>query len=210
LEVSLQRERTAEEYKTVLQSIYQDVQHLTKLTQTLLEFAKASGNPGGLEIDLVRVDEIILSLPAEVSKINSSYTVKIEFENLPEEEENLLVFGNEPLLFTAINNIVINACKYSEDHEAEIRLEVTNNTISIYIRDKGKGIQTSELDKIFQPFYRTEESRSEAGFGLGLSLAHRIIKIHKGTIELASEPGKGTVFHIQLPSAKSLEAVARF
>ena len=210
LEVSLQRERTAEEYKTVLQSIYQDVQHLTKLTQTLLEFAKASGNPGGLEIDLVRVDEIILSLPAEVSKINASYSVKIEFENLPEEEENLLVFGNEPLLFTAINNIVINACKYSEEHEAEIRLQVINNTISIYIRDRGKGIQTSELDKIFQPFYRTEESRSEAGFGLGLSLAHRIIKIHKGTIEVASESGKGTVFHIEFPSAKSLEAVARF
>jgi signal transduction histidine kinase len=120
LEVSLQRERTAEEYKMVLQSINQDVQRLAKLTQTLLEFAKASGNPGGLEIDLVRIDEIILGLPAEVSKINASYSVKIEFNDLPEEEENLLVFGNEPLLFTAINNIVINACKYSEDHEAEI------------------------------------------------------------------------------------------
>jgi len=210
LEVSLQRERTAEEYKAVLQSIYQDVQHLTKLTQTLLEFAKASGNPGGLEIDLVRMDEIILSLPAEASKINTSYNVKIEFENLPEEEENLLVFGNGPLLFTAINNIVINACKYSEDHEAEVQLKVINNTISISIKDKGKGISSSEIDKIFQPFYRTEESRAEQGFGLGLSLANRIIKLHKGSIAVTSEPGKGTIFHLQLPSAKSLEAVARF
>lgn len=210
LEVSLQRERTAEEYKAVLHSIYQDVQHLTKLTQTLLEFAKASGNPGGLEIDLVRIDEIILSLPAEVSKINASYNVKIEFEDLPEEEENLLVFGNEPLLFTAINNIVINACKYSEDHEAEVQLQVANNTVSIDVKDKGKGIQSSDLDKIFQPFYRTDESRSESGFGLGLSLAHRIIKIHKGAIDVTSEPGKGTVFHIKLPSAKTLETVARF
>jgi signal transduction histidine kinase len=210
LEVSLQRERTAEEYKMVLQSINQDVQRLAKLTQTLLEFAKASGNPGGLEIDLVRIDEIILGLPAEVSKINASYSVKIEFNDLPEEEENLLVFGNEPLLFTAINNIVINACKFSDDHEAEILLQVDGNTISIYIKDKGKGIQSSEIDKIFQPFYRTNESRREQGFGLGLSLAHRIIKIHKGDIEVASEPGKGTVFHIQLPSAKTLEAVARF
>jgi two-component system, OmpR family, sensor histidine kinase ArlS len=210
LEVSLQRERTAEEYKTVLHSIYQDVQHLTKLTQTLLEFAKTSGNPGGLEIDLVRMDEIILSLPAEASKINTSYNVKIEFENLPEEEENLLVFGNGPLLFTAINNIVINACKYSEDHEAEVQLKVLNNTISISIKDKGKGIQSSEIDKIFQPFYRTEESRAEQGFGLGLSLANRIIKLHKGTIAVTSEPGTGTTFHLELPSAKSLEAVARF
>jgi signal transduction histidine kinase len=210
LEVSLQRERTAAEYKTVMQSIYQDVQHLAKLTQTLLEFAKASGNSGGLEIDLVRIDEVILNLPAEVSKINSSYSVKIEFNDLPEEEEDLLVFGNEPLLFTAINNIVVNACKYSEDHEADIRLRVVNNIISIDIKDKGKGIESSEIDKIFQPFYRTEESRRQEGFGLGLSLAQRIIKIHKGNIEVESEQGKGTVFHIQLPSAKSLEAVARF
>lgn len=210
LEVCLQRERNAGEYKAVLESIFQDVQQLAKLTQTLLEFAKASGNPGGLEIDLVRIDEIILSLPAEALKINPYYNVKIEFDNLPEEEENLLVFGNEPLLFTAINNIAINSCKYSEDHRAEIHLKVMNNTICIDIKDRGKGIQSSDIEKIFQPFYRTEESRSEPGFGLGLSLAYRIIKIHKGTIEVTSEAGKGTVFHLQLPSAKSLETMARF
>jgi two-component system, OmpR family, sensor histidine kinase ArlS len=210
LEVTLNRERDTEEYRKVLQSTFQDVQHLAKLTQTLLEFAKASGNPGGLEIDLVRIDEIILSLPAEVSKLNPFYTVKIEFDNLPEEEENLLVFGNATLLSTAINNIVINACKYSEDHRADVSLQVTNNTISIFVKDRGKGIESSEIDKIFQPFYRTEESRSEEGFGLGLSLAHRIIKIHRGSIEVTSVIKEGTVFHVQLPSAKLLEGVAKF
>lgn len=210
LEVNLQRERSAEEYKKVLQSIYQDVQHLIKLTQTLLEFAKASGNPGGLEISLVRIDEIILSLPAEASKINSLYTVKIEFDNLPEEEEDLLVFGNEPLLFTAINNIVINACKYSNDHQANVKLNVSGNAIFIEVKDRGKGISSSELEKIFQPFYRIEENRSEGGFGLGLSLAGRIIKMHKGNIHVASEPGRGTTFRIWLPGAKSLEGVTKF
>jgi two-component system, OmpR family, sensor histidine kinase ArlS len=210
LEVNLQRERSGEEYRKVLQSINQDVQHLTKLTQTLLEFAKASGNPGGLEINLVRIDEIILSLPAEALKINSSYSVKIEFDNLPEEEESLLVFGNETLLFTAINNVVINACKYSDDHQANVKLKVMGNTVSIDVTDRGKGINNSELEKIFQPFYRIEENRNEGGFGLGLSLAYRIIKIHKGGIEVSSEPGKGTSFQIQLPCAKSLEGIAKF
>jgi two-component system, OmpR family, sensor histidine kinase ArlS len=210
LAVSLQRERDGAEYKKVLQSIYQDVQHLTKLTQTLLEFAKASNNTGGLEIDLVRIDEIILTLPAEVSKINADYAVKIEFEDLPEEEESLLVFGNQALLLTAINNIVINACKYSEDHQAKVRLQVSGNTIFINIQDKGKGIETSELEKIFQPFYRIEENRNEGGFGLGLSLASRIIKIHKGSIDVHSDPGRGTEFHIMLPSAKSLEGLSKF
>lgn len=210
LEVTLKRERDAEEYRKVLQSTFQDVQHLAKLTQTLLEFAKASGNPGGLEIDLVRMDEIILSLPAEVSKLNASYTVKIEFNNLPEEEESLLVFGNATLLSTAINNIVINACKYSQDHRADVSLHISNNNISIFVKDRGKGIESSEIDKIFQPFYRTDESRSEEGFGLGLSLAHRIIKIHRGIIEVTSVVGEGTIFHVQLPSAKLLEGVAKF
>jgi two-component system, OmpR family, sensor histidine kinase ArlS len=210
LEVNLKRERSAQEYRNLLQSIYQDVQHLAKLTQTLLEFAKASGNVGGLEIDLVRVDEIILSLPSEISKINPGYNVKIEFDQLPEEDESLLVFGNEPLLFTAINNVVINACKYSDDHQALVSLRVLNQTISISVEDKGKGIESSEIDKIFQPFYRVGETRAEVGFGLGLSLANRIIKIHKGTISVSSQPGRGTTFVIQLPSAKTLESVAKF
>ena len=154
LEVSLQRERTADEYKKVMQSIYQDVQHMNKLTQTLLEFAKASGNSGGLEIDLIRIDEIILKLPAEISKINHNYSVKLEFVDLPEEEQALLVFGNETLLLTAINNVVINACKYSPDHQAFVTLKIHHHQILISVKDKGPGIPEKELENIFQPFYR--------------------------------------------------------
>ncbi|HET7898744.1 MAG TPA: histidine kinase dimerization/phospho-acceptor domain-containing protein, partial [Flavisolibacter sp.] len=79
LEVTLNKERNAEDYKKVMQSIYQDVQQLNKLTQTLLEFAKASGNAGGLEIDLVRIDEIILNIAAEVTKSNPACNIKINF-----------------------------------------------------------------------------------------------------------------------------------
>lgn len=207
LEVTLQREREAHEYKKVMQSIYQDVQHMNKLTQTLLEFAKASGNSGGLEIDLIRIDEILLNLPAEVSKINASYSVKLEFEDLPEEEEALLVFGNATLLFTAINNIVINACKYSFNHQALVKLSVTKQQTIITVVDNGLGIPEEEIGNIFQPFYRIDENRSAGGFGLGLPLAYRIIKIHKGSIQVTSVIGEGSIFTIQLPSAKSLESL---
>ena len=87
LEISLQRPREAEEYRRVMQSIYQDVKHMSKLTQTLLEFAKASGNTGGLEINLIRIDEIILGIPAEIVKINSDYLLVLKFDNLPDDEE---------------------------------------------------------------------------------------------------------------------------
>src|SRR5204863_5586411 len=99
LEVALLKEREASDYKRVIQSIYQDVRHMSTLTRTLLEFAKASGNKGGLKIDLIRIDEIMLRLPAEMMKVDKKYFVSLNFEKLPENEENLLVFGNEELLF---------------------------------------------------------------------------------------------------------------
>jgi signal transduction histidine kinase len=207
LEVSLQKERVAEDYKKVMQSIYQDVRHMSNLTQTLLEFAKASGNTGGLEINLVRMDEIILQLPAEIVKINNAYSIILQFDDLPEDEENLLVFGNETLLLTAIKNIVVNACKYSENHQATVHLKMQDQSILIIIEDQGAGIPKEELAKIFQPFYRVEEHRTTGGFGLGLSLAERIIKLHKGTIEVASEKGKGTTFYISLPPARNLGSI---
>lgn len=204
LEVTLLRPREAEEYRKVMQSIYQDVRHMSQLTQTLLEFAKASGNAGGLEISPVRMDEIILALPAEAAKAGAGYTVVLRFGALPENEEQLLVFGNQALLQTAIRNIVVNACKYSDNHQAQVGLEADSEGVTITVQDTGSGIPEQELSHIFQPFYRAEGTRAAGGFGLGLSLADRFIKLHKGTISVRSGQGRGTTFTIRLPAAHSL------
>jgi signal transduction histidine kinase len=201
LEVSLQKERNAEEYRRVMQSVLQDARHLSKLTQTLLQFAKASGTAGGLEINLVRIDEILLRMPHEMAKLSNEYFVKLSFDNLPEEEEKLLIFGNEDLLFSAIKNIVLNACKYSSNHLAQVKLSVNNNEISVEISDKGKGIPQEELQHIFQPFYRVDDNHKETGFGLGLSLSSRIVKLHRGYIHVSSVIEQGTTFIIYLPVA---------
>jgi signal transduction histidine kinase len=84
-------------------------------------------------------------------------------------------------------------------------LTVQDQEITVTIEDKGKGITEEEWDKIFQPFYRSDEDHSIPGFGLGLSLARRIIKLHKGWISVDSVPGKGSVFTIKLPSAGNLK-----
>ena len=201
LEVSLQRNRTEAEYRQVMESIYQDVTHMRKLTQVLLEFAKASGSASGLEISLVRVDEILLRLPADLAKMNAQYLVVLQFEELPTDEAQLLVLGNEELLFTAIKNIVSNACKYSNNHRADVRLSFDSNELVITVQDSGIGIPPQEVEHIFQPFYRVGESRHTSGFGLGLSLASRFIKLHKGRIAVSAAPGGGTLFTIHLPVA---------
>ena len=204
LEISLNRDREASEYRVTMESIHQDVRQLSRLTQTLLEFARASGDPGGLEIDLVRIDEVLLALPGEITKLNQSHKVRLVFEKLPDEEEKLLVFGNEELLITALRNITVNACKYSDNHLAIIRLVSENNQIIIFIEDEGKGIPGEELNNIFQPFYRVSNNGNIKGFGLGLSLANQIIKLHKGLINVRSVLGKGTEFIITLPIAGNL------
>lgn len=203
LEVALQRARSTEEYRQFIQSVYQDARQLGKLTQTLLEFARASGTASGLEIDLIRIDEILLRLPGEMTKINPLFSVTLDFDELPEAEEELLVFGNEELLLTAIRNLVSNACKYSDDHHAIARLSVQAKEIRISVEDRGRGISEEEWEKIFQPFYRTEDGHAIPGFGLGLSLSRRIIQLHKGSVTVDSVVGKGSIFYIRLPAAGS-------
>ncbi|RYZ22193.1 MAG: HAMP domain-containing histidine kinase [Chitinophagaceae bacterium] len=200
LEIALLRERAAGDYRQVMASIYQDVQHMSKLTQTLLEFAKASGNAGGLDIQLIRVDEVLLRLPAAVGKADPAYSMTLHFADVPEDASRLLVFGNEALLFTAFQNMVLNACKYSPNHQARVILESGGRDIIVKVCDDGVGIPEEHIGQIFQPFFRVEENL-QGGFGLGLPLARRIIGLHKGRIEVDSAPGKGTCFLVSLPPA---------
>jgi signal transduction histidine kinase len=203
LEVALQRDRSAGEYRSVIQSTYQDVKHMSNLTLTLLEFAKASGNAGGLELTEVRVDEIVLDLPAQMVRMNPAYNATITFDDLPEEEEALLVYGNRPLLETALKNILANACKYTPGHQATVRLTTGNHSVIIEIEDRGIGIPQEKINDIFQPFYRVEGSNTAGtgGFGLGLSLSHRIIKLHNGSIQVRSKENEGSTFRVELPVA---------
>jgi two-component system, OmpR family, sensor histidine kinase ArlS len=200
LEVFLQKDRNAEQYRKVMDSIYQDVRHLSKLTQTLLKFAHASGDQGGIEIEMVRVDEILMRLPSEIKKMDPAFSVFLSFENLPEEEHALVVSGNSELLFSAIKNIVSNACKYSTDHRANVSLLTKPGYVIVRVQDFGIGIPEEELKYIFQPFYRINNSESN-GFGLGLSLSKRIIKLHNGFIAVHSKIQEGTRFDIELPVA---------
>ncbi len=200
LEVFLQKERNAPQYRQVMESIYQDVRQLSKLTQTLLKFAQASGDHGGIEIEPVRVDEILMRLPSEMKKMNPAFSVFLSFENLPEEENRLVVSGNSELLFSAIKNIVSNACKYSSDHRATVSLFTRPGFVTVAVQDNGIGIAENELKYIFQPFYRINNTESN-GFGLGLPLSNRIIKLHNGQISVQSKIHEGTRFDIELPVA---------
>jgi signal transduction histidine kinase len=207
LEITLQNERSADEYKSVIYSVYDDVKNLNQLTRSLLEIAKASGTNDGIELSLVRIDELLMRLPVELRKANAKYFVQLHFENFPENEDKLLVFGNVDLLYSAIKNIVMNACKYSQNHTANVFLSFSDKVLNIMVRDNGPGISQKDIDFIFQPFYRGEGAETKQGFGLGLPLALRIIKMHKGNIIIKSDNNQGSEFTIVLPIGRSFHLI---
>ncbi len=103
----------------------------------------------------------------------------------------------------AIVNLVENAVKYSPDNaRVEIVVRSVDRDVQIDIIDSGPGISKEHLPKIFNRFYRVDKGRSrqEGGTGLGLAIVKHIIQYHNGQITVSSVKGKGTTFHIRLPS----------
>ena len=201
VEVILQKDRSADEYKQVLASVREDVHQMRQLTKSLLEIAK-TGSQGGIELNEVRVDEVLMKVVGDVKKLNAEYNVELDFGEFPEDEKDFVVFGNSELLYIALKNIVENGCKYSPDKRSAVDLSFAWHKVYVKVVNQGVVIQADEIEKIFQPFYRGKETASVRGFGLGLAMAQRIIALHKGTIHVTSNEAIGTNFTIELPAIK--------
>jgi signal transduction histidine kinase len=199
LEITLQKNRTTEQYKDVMISVNEDVVRLKHLTKNLLEIARASGSFEGIELGNIRMDELLMKIPSTIKKENSIYNVNLQFDEFPEIEEKLILKGNPDLLFSAISNIVQNSCKYSSDHTVYISLHFQPQHLQLIIRDNGPGINDADLPFIFQPFYRGANIEKIQGFGLGLSIANEIISLHKGTIQYQKNDNSSSIFTIMLP-----------
>ncbi|MGB4845358.1 MAG: HAMP domain-containing sensor histidine kinase [Ferruginibacter sp.] len=197
LEVALQKTRTAEEYDEVMKSVHEDVQELQHLTRSLLDIAKA-GSQGSLDLAEVRLDEVLFKVVSDVQKQNKTYKANLNFETFPEDEKLLTTFGNSNLLYIAFKNIIENGCKYADNHQSAITVQFEELKIIVKVANKGDVITESDIQNIFQPFFRTDSAVSKPGFGLGLTLTRRILALHKGFISVESDIEKGTVFTIQL------------
>jgi len=198
LEVSMQKDRSVSEYKDVLYSVHEDIKDLQQLTKSLLDIAK-TGFQGTIDLSEVRIDEVLLKVAADVQKLDPVYKVIVEFETLPDDESQLVVFGNSNLLYMALKNIVENGCKYSDNHQAHVSSSFADKMIIISVASKGDVIAESDIQNIFQPFFRAASVQHKQGFGLGLTLTKRILSLHKGTIAVVSSPEAGTTFTIQIP-----------
>ena len=202
LEVSMMKERSQREYQQTIGSVLEDIHELAKLSNTLLELAKVSEDQRDLLTETVRIDELLLDSRETLIQANPTYNIQIQFNDLPEDDEWLEIFGNSTLLKTAFLNLMENACKFSDDLTVFVSLACTSKSLTLNFSDYGKGIPVKDQSLVFQPFYRSDNTASVKGYGIGLSLVERIIKLHNGTIQIESNLPKGTTFILKFLTSK--------
>jgi len=199
LEVALLKDREKKEYKKTLESLLEDINHLTIISNRLLSLAQVSG------VDLIdpkneiRIDDLLLEVRSELIAGIPEYNVNISFESVLENEDGLIFQGNERLLKIAFFNLMENACKYSPDHSCLIDIGEENKKIVVRFSDKGVGIAADDLKSIFEPFYRGKNVLDRKGHGIGLSLVDKIIRLHDGVVTVDSTEKRGSVFTVKLP-----------
>jgi signal transduction histidine kinase len=198
LEVTLLKPRSAEEYKVTIESVLEDIRELNQLSSSLLELARVSQNESAFVRQRIRLDEILWEIREGILTLDNQYRVDIDID-MPEDESKLCVMGNAYLMKVAIRNVIENACKFSEDHQAKISLYRQSEDLIIVVTDDGIGMKETDIQHIFQPFYRTNVSSKIKGHGIGLSLSHRIVAIHQGAIRVDSAEESGTRVIITLP-----------
>ena len=116
--------------------------------------------------------------------------------------DEITIQGDPAFLEKVWENLLSNALKYTPEYgEIDVSLTLEESLVIVKISDTGIGIAKENLAHIFNRFYREDDSRTQAadGTGLGLSIVQQVTELHKGTIEVTSEKGEGTIFTITLP-----------
>ncbi|AJA68442.1 MULTISPECIES: HAMP domain-containing sensor histidine kinase [Myroides] len=198
LELSLSKEQDTASYIRTIENALSDAKKLVRLSNSLLDFAKASYDPTEIVFKPTRIDEVILDACQKIQRGNAAYTFSFMIDEEIDSEELVTVRANPYLLEVAIINLLENACKYSDNHHGKVSISNLNNAVVIKIADEGLGMSAEDLDGIFKPFFRGENGKHLDGNGIGLSLTKKVIDLHKGTITVISEINKGTEFTITL------------
>lgn len=199
IQIALENDRTVPEYKAILRDLLTDTQRLIQLTNGLLQLAQSENREKSVPFAPTRIDELLFKAQEEITQQNSKNLILVDFDDIPDDDEWVTVNGNEALLLTVFTNLIDNACKYSPDHQAEVKIRFTQKNCVVSVKDKGIGIAEKDISKIFEPFFRTQNASTYKGHGIGLSVCRRIIDMHKGKIEVKSEEGKGSIFEVTLP-----------
>ena len=184
--------------RKILKESLDDIGNLTSLSNNLLILARMQSNDQSLVLQKVEmknlIEEVIKKFKPMAKKKGVSIKLKTKNEKFRADKNSL---------FKLMAILVDNAIKYTpKGGKVTISSKKVGKWLEIKVKDTGVGISEKDLPHIFERFYRANSSRSKTdtdGFGLGLSIAKRIVELNKGTIKVESKVGKGSTFAIKLP-----------
>lgn len=201
-------ERLQEEQRQNLEIIRRSGDHLLTLINDVLEMAK-------IEAGRVQLDEAPFDLGRLVRDITDMMLIRAREKGLrllidQASEFPRFITGDEARLRQVLINLLSNAVKFTQNGGVTIRLGTRENHIShlvIEIEDSGPGIPLEDQQRIFEPFVQLGEQGVNRGTGLGLTITRQFIRLMGGSIDLDSAPGRGSLFHIELPLKEATEDV---
>ncbi|MCK4307475.1 PAS domain S-box protein [candidate division WOR-3 bacterium] len=177
---------------------------LNYLVEDLLDLSKIESGQMRMEFALVDVVEAINDV---LTTLDSKVQEKKIQINTNLESEIPRIYGDYQRVVQILMNIIGNAVKFTDKGVITIQLKKENGYAKVSVKDTGPGIAPEDVKKIFDKFYQSKVSikGSSKGVGLGLTIAKKLVEAHKGKIEVKSEHGKGSTFHILLPFSKKRE-----
>ena len=200
LDLSLQKERTGEQYRQAMRNMLSDAKRMTRLIDGLLNLAKADYCREEISMRAVRLDELLLDVRELILRAHPEYTVELLFCNEEDDDDRLITtLGNPYLLNIAFSNLIENNCKYSENHSSIVQISFSDKWSVVRMSDNGAGMSEKDKQNLFTLFYRGDNGKQADGHGIGMTLSQKIIHLHGGDISVNSEQGRGTSFVVELP-----------
>ncbi|MGA2822676.1 MAG: ATP-binding protein [Bacteroidales bacterium] len=199
-EISLSKTRSVDQYINSLLKINDEAERLDIITRNLLNLAQADFEITEQNREEIQLDELLYEIGEYFGKSKYLNRIVFHISDLQGTSKSFTVYGIHNLLQTALTNVLENALKFSMDEPVDVSLKEKNRTIILTVSDKGIGIPENERKDLFQPFFRATNAYTYKGSGIGLALAHKIIRLHGGTIDIHSSPGTGTIVEIQISS----------
>lgn len=187
--------------RTRLELAYRNALRMQKLVNTLLEFSRIEA--GRVEGSFSKVD-----VCAFTQDLASTFRSAIEKAGMQLEFEcshiNAEVYVDTEMWEKIVLNLVSNAFKYTKQGAIKVKISEEHGQVLLSVSDTGTGIPEDQLGKIFERFHRVENTggRSQEGTGIGLAMVRELVRIHQGSISVASTPGQGTTFTVSIPSGK--------
>lgn len=196
----IERATDPENQRVKLEQIKQQVQHLAKLIQDILTLSRLDTLPD-LAAHTLNINHLLLQIQAQLSPLAEERRLHLS----PKLDPNTApVWGNEEDLQRAFTNLIENALHYTAANgTVTIRTFSQANQVTVEVSDTGIGISEADLSHIFEHFYRADQARTvdTRGTGLGLAIVKKIVNRHRGSIEVESQVGEGSIFRVTLPAA---------